>query len=182
MGTEGESRTGRAEARAAGSRDNYAEAFARLRRLVSERRDHARGEGSADCVHSALAIISEALATPLAKFLELAASGDVLVFRAGVGFSEAMNGSIVPVQAASPAAYVLRHRGAVIFDDIQSTSRFTAAAILREHGATAALSVRVDDASGVRGVLSVHAQSERRFTAAEATFLENAAMMFAELV
>ena len=151
----------------------HVDALTKLRALVIERRN-----GDDADLDRAIAIVCEALSAPLGKILELNPAGDALFVRAGYGWDEGLAESVLVSSAVtSVAGYSLAHRGAVLFNDVQGTKRFTDAGLLRSYGVTATLAVRLDLAGGRRGVLSVHERTTRRFTAAEATFVEQAAMI-----
>jgi GAF domain-containing protein len=155
----------------------YAAALGELRELVSAT------ESGDTRLDSALKIIGAALETPLAKVLELVASGNHLVVRAGVGWRDGVTGQVtVPVGPTSSAGYALTHDRAVIFDDIQGTRRLTDATLLRSHNVMSSLAVRIADGRGVLGVLSVHERRRRRFSSGEAAFIEAAAAIVAALM
>jgi GAF domain-containing protein len=164
-----------------GAADAHADALLRLRGLVTERRRNQRDDDAS--LDSALAVVCDALQSPLGRVLELTGSGDVLAIRVGLGWNEGIADSVVVTAATtSTAGYALTQRGAVMFDDVQGTKRFTDAALLRSHRVTATLAVRIETASGVRGVLSVHERTSRRYTTSEATFIEAAALIIGALM
>ena len=161
--------------------NTHADALLRLRGLVTERRRNQSGDDA--LLASALAVVCDALQSPLGKVLELTGSGDLLAIRVGLGWNEGVAHSVVVTAATtSTAGYALAQREAVMFDDVQGTKRFTDAALLRSHRVTATLAVRIETASGVRGVLSVHERTSRRYTTSEATFIEAAALIIGALM
>ncbi len=155
----------------------HAEALARLRALCATQ------DADSTRLEQALRVVAGALGTPFAKILELEKSGELLVVSAGIGWRKGVAGyATVPAATSSSAGYVLRQQRAVIFDDIQRTRRFTDATLLRSHNVTSSLAVRIAGQDRVLGVLSVHEQAPRRFTSHEASFLEEAATILADLM
>lgn len=142
----------------------------------------AHGIGAAR-LESALSIICRTLNAPLAKILQLNESGNLFVVRAGIGWREGVVGhATVPASDKSTAGYALRHRRAVIFDDIQRTRRFTDTTLLRSHDVTSSLAIRLTREERAVGVLSVHEHRSRRFTAGDVLFIEEAAHIVADLM
>ncbi len=131
----------------------------------------------------ALALICDALGAPLGKILELDQSGSSFVVRAGIGWRDGVAGhATVSAAVTSTAGYALAQPQAVIFDDVQRTSRFTDAALLRSHDVIGSLAVRIKGRERPRGVLSMHDHGRRKFTAQDAAFLEAAALLVLELM
>ena len=134
-------------------------------------------------LEKALAIICTTVNAPLAKVLELDESGSDLIVRVGLGWQDGVVGrATVPATSASTAGYALRQRRAVIFNDIQGTSRFTDATLLRSHNVRSSVAVRIMADGGPVGVLSVHELSLRQFSDRDAAFIEQAADMIAQIL
>ena len=134
-------------------------------------------------IDAALEIVVDTLGVSLAKVLEIEAPGGALRVLSGIGWLPGVVGSAtVPATDRSSAGYALRHARAVIFNDIQGTSRFSDATLLREHDAKSGIVVRLARGESVIGVLSVHERSPRQFTADEATFMEQVAVIVAEFL
>lgn len=151
-----------------------------LPELASLRNDD---RSSASRLQVALAIICKTLNAPLAKLLELSASGNDLVVRSGVGWEDGVVGrTIVPATTASIAGYALRHPQAVIFNDVQGTARFTDSILLRSHNVRSSIAVRIVAQGRPIGVLSVHELTLRRFSDGDAAFIERAAPIIADLL
>jgi len=132
---------------------------------------------------TALAIVCRTLNAPLGKVLALRDSGDYLLVRSGIGWRDGVVGCmVVPATNASTAGYALRHPRAVIFNDVQGTARFTDATLLHSHDVRSSVAVRLVADGRPIGVLSVHELSLRRFSDRDATFIEQAASIVADLM
>ena len=79
-----------------------ADALNRLRQLVTEGRQ-TQGSGDAS-LERALAIVCDALQSPLGKVLELTSSGELLAMRAGIGWSEGVVSSAVVTAGVTSTA------------------------------------------------------------------------------
>jgi PAS domain S-box-containing protein len=133
-------------------------------------------------MNQAVVRMSEALEVEFCKILEL--DGTQLKLRAGVGWREGLVGSaIVGTEVTSQAGFTLMCHSPVIVADLQSEPRFSAPALLTDHGVVSGMSCII--AGGLDspyGVLGAHTAQKRTFLEDDVHFLESIANVVAQSV
>ncbi len=110
------------------------------------------------------------------KLLELLPGHDAMVLRAGIGWREGLVGTReVSAGKGSQSGYTILSGKPVIVPDLDRERRFTPSRLLTEHSIVSGLSVIVHGHQGPFGVLAVHAQQRRSFTADDVHFLQSVA-------
>jgi two-component sensor histidine kinase len=122
-------------------------------------------------IKRAVDVVADVLMVPLVAVMELNATADSLLVRAGKGWDLVGQTSVV-LQPESQAGYALRQGKAVISEDVAGDKRFVASPILAYHNVKSGLSaVIAGDDDRPFGVLCVYTTQSRRFDAADADFL-----------
>ena len=136
-----------------------------------------RGDEPQALMEHAVRMLAESLDVELAKVLELEPSGETLLLRAGVGWSDEVvpGEGRVPSGKDSQAGYTLASDEPVVVRDLPAESRFRGPALLRDHGVRSGMSVVIHGARGFWGVLGVHTRRPREFTRSEVSFLQSVA-------
>lgn len=135
-------------------------------------------------LHTACALVGNALGTDLSKVMALRDDGKTLLVRAGIGWAPGVVDCIV-VEAAERASegHALRTGEPVVSDDIRSDTRYTFAPFLREHGVVSLANVAIPRSGGKPyGVLQVDSRSPRHFTQQHVTFLHSYANLIGAAV
>ena len=129
-------------------------------------------------------LVGEGLGTDLAKVMELQASGDTLLVRAGVGWKPGVIGlATVTATSGSSEGHVLTTGEPTISSDIEHETRFYYAPFLKENGVRAAVNVIIRGHSAPPfGVLQVDSRLPRNFTDDDTKFLGNYANLLAGAV
>lgn len=132
----------------------------------------------------AVALLAEGLSVEFAKMLELAAGGDALHLRAGIGWREGLVGTArVGAGMDSQAGYTLSIDEPVIVADLASETRFRGPQLLLDHGVTSGLSVIIRREDGRPfGVLGAHTATRRSFNGYDVNFLESVAHILASAI
>ena len=129
------------------------------------------------------AVLGQQLGADLANVLELAPDADRFVLRAGWNWPEAWVGArTVPAGRRSLAGYVIETGGPVVVDDLQGEERFDAPPLMLSAGIASSLTVPIGPEDDVFGVLSVHSQRQRAFSADDASFAQGVANVLAAAV
>jgi PAS domain S-box-containing protein len=127
--------------------------------------------------------VSQVLDNELCAVLELSPTGDSLMLRAGVGWSDGLIGrAVVGAGRRSPAGYILMSDAPVIVDDLRSETRFSAPPVLLEHDAVSGISVIVHGPVRPYGVLGTFSKRARRFAPEDINFLVSVANILADYV
>jgi PAS domain S-box-containing protein len=136
-----------------------------------------------DLLNQSVALIAEVLEVEYVKVLELLPSGENLLLRAGVGWHTGSVGTVTMGSGRdSQAGYTLASKEPVIVDDLQSETRFSAPALLHDHGVKSGMSVVIGGDKLPFGVLGVHTARRRRFSADDVHFAESVANILAETI
>ena len=177
-----------AEAEAATRADQQA-AVAELGRLALEGASGESDGGLApeasgafgEVFDAACAAVRETLGTDAAKVLQHRADAHDLLVVAGCGWNEGVVGAAaVPDGEESQAGYTLSHDGPVIVHDSEHEARFTAPALLSDHGFASGISVVIPGEGGAPwGVLGTHSREPREFSEGDGQFLEAVANVLA---
>jgi len=132
-----------------------------------------------ELLDDAVLVVSQTLDTELTKVLQLLPDERTLFLRAGVGWSPGRVG--VATEGAgtnSPSGYALLSNEPIIIDDLRSETRFSAPALLVEHGVVSGMNAIIRAASRPDrpyGVLGAHTRRRRRFTGDDINFLRGVA-------
>ncbi len=130
-------------------------------------------------------LVGEALATDLAKVVELQEDGETLLVRAGVGWNPGVVGHIkLKVQDGTSEGHAITTAKPVVSPDIGEEDRFEYAPFLKENNVKAIVNVPIPSADGRPpfGILQVDSRRPREFTEGDITFLQGYANLLAAAV
>lgn len=128
-------------------------------------------------------LAAKGLYSKRAKVLELLASGDELLIRAGVGWKPDVVGKVaVDADIGSAAGYALLTGEPVISEDVEHDKRFRYPEVLREHGIKSAVNVIIQGRNAPFGVLEVDTEEKRSFSRDDIDFLQNYANVLAAAI
>ena len=131
----------------------------------------------------AVALVARTLGVEYCKVLELEANGTALRLRAGVGWKEgAVGRATVGIGTDSQAGYTLASGAPVIVDDLEDEPRFFGPPLLLDHGVISGISVVIQARDRPFGVLGAHTVQRRRFTKADAHFLQSVANVLSRAI
>ena len=141
------------------------------------------GERLPELMEDVVMLLADALAADLVGILELLPGEEALLLRAGVGWREGLVGSAkVASRRDSHLGYALRSAEPVVAEDLAREPRFTAPALLREHGVASGMSVVIGGREPAFGVLAVHATRRQTFSEEQVNFLRAAANVLSAAV
>jgi signal transduction histidine kinase len=133
-------------------------------------------------INEASHLTSKLLDVPFCLVLEHPTGRDVLVLRAGVGWSEEEIGrTIMSLDLQSQAGYTLLKNEPVIVTDVGKEQRFHDLNLIQKQ-LISGMSVVIHGTTSPFGVLSVHTKKARKFTSDELHFLESIANILAASV
>ncbi|HLF26699.1 MAG TPA: PAS domain S-box protein [Anaerolineae bacterium] len=136
-----------------------------------------------ELMDEAVAHVALTLAVGYVKVLELLPNGQTLRLRSGVGWQAGLVGqALVDADRGSQAGYTLLSGGPVIVEDLRAETRFTGAALLREHNVVSGLSVIIPGRERPFGVLGAHSPKRRTFTPDDTNFLQAVANVLAAAI
>lgn len=127
------------------------------------------------------ATVAGILDVEFVKILELVPGDAELLLRAGHGWRDGLIGvAHESTGRHSHGGYALASGGPVIVTDLKSETRFTAPALLLEHGINSGVSVPIAARDGrAYGVIGAHTARRRRFGEYDVSFLSAIATMIA---
>lgn len=127
-------------------------------------------------------LVAKALGVEYSRILELCPDGDFLL-RAGTGWKAGFVGkTIVKGSKGSQAGYTLFSKIPVTVRDFKKEERFSASAVMKNHGVASGISVVIGKMENPFGVLSAHSKKPRRFTADDTYFLNSVAFLISEVI
>jgi len=130
-------------------------------------------------LEAALRELTRELGVPLAKILELDATGEVLRVRASLGWPDGIvDGEPIAIHETTQAGMTLAAGDTVIFDHVGVTRRLNDA-LLQRCGVVSSVCTPIVAGDWQYGVLSVHTTDPRRFTWAEAGVVKRVASLLA---
>src|SRR5215207_7610141 len=131
----------------------------------------------------AVSLVAQTLDVEYCKILELLPEGDELLLRAGVGWEEGLVGRATEGTGLdSQAGFTLLSGEPVIVEDLREEERFSASALLQDHGAVSGMSVIILKREQPFGILGVHTKSRRAFTGDDVNFLQAVANVLAAAI
>jgi PAS domain S-box-containing protein len=131
----------------------------------------------------AVSLVAQTLDVEYCKILELLPEGDELLLRAGVGWEEGLVGRATEGTGLdSQAGFTLLSGEPVIVEDLREEERFSASALLHDHGAVSGMSVIILKREQPFGILGVHTKSRRAFTGDDVNFLQAVANVLAAAI
>ena len=128
-------------------------------------------------------VLGQQLGADLANVLERSPDADRFVLRAGWNWPEAWVGTrTVPAGRRSLAGYVVETGGPIVVDDLRAEERFDPPPLMLAAGIASSLTVPIGPEDEVFGVLSVHSQRRRAFSADDTSFAQGVANVLAAAV
>jgi PAS domain S-box-containing protein len=134
-------------------------------------------------MNEAVILVAETLKVEYGKVVELLPEGDELLLRAGVGYEEGLVGRATEKTGfGSQAGYTLLSEEPVIIENLREEERFSASALLRDHGVASGMSVIVQGRESPFGILGAHTKELRTFTEDDINFLQAIANVLAAAI
>jgi PAS domain S-box-containing protein len=134
-------------------------------------------------MNEAVTLVAETLEVEYGKVVELLPDGDELLLRAGVGYEEGLVGRATEKTGFdSQAGYTLLSEEPVIIENLREEERFSASALLRDHGVVSGISVIVQGRESPFGILGAHTRELRTFTEDDINFLQAIANVLAAAI
>lgn len=134
-------------------------------------------------MNKAVTLVAETLEVEYGKVVELLPEGDELLLRAGVGYEEGLVGRATEKTGfGSQAGYTLLSEEPVIIENLREEERFSASALLRDHGVASGMSVIVQGREWPFGILGAHTKELRTFTEDDINFLQAIANVLAAAI
>ena len=131
-------------------------------------------------MNEAVAVAAATLGTEHGSVLELLPNGEELLVRAGVGWEDGVVGwNRVPTLAGSTGGFILRSDAPVVIRDLREETRFVPSPLLLARGVRSMMGVVVRGRAHPWGMLVVHADAPRMFSADDAGFLQSVANVLA---
>src|SRR5690606_9323113 len=125
----------------------------------------------------------EVLNVEFGKVMEWCPQQDCLFLRAGLGWRPGLVGRLhVALAEDSQAGLAMRTKMPVIVEDLNGDRRFSAPALLQQHGVTSGMSVLIQGTRGPFGVLGLHTARPTLFTQDDVNFLQSLANVLSEAV
>ncbi len=129
-----------------------------------------RGQSASELMHTLPQRIAGLLNTSFSKILKKKPDAEAFELVASIGFKESP-GAIVP-GGMSQAGYTLMVREPVIVEDLHEEMRFTSPTLLTENGIRSGISTIIAGPNGNWGVLGVHSNVVRSFSADDIKFVQ----------
>ena len=117
----------------------------------------------------AVRLVASALGVEYASVLEQ--REDAFLFRAGVGWSQGVVGTMLP--AESQAGYTIRVGEPVLVTDLHTEDRFPVAPVMRAHDMRSAATAVIPGSEEAFGVLGAHTTEPRTFSPDDLHFLRS---------
>jgi two-component sensor histidine kinase len=134
-----------------------------------------RTEVLGSLLQRATELCAQGLETRFCKVLEYIESRNLLLLRAGVGWSEGEIGHVtLGADLESPSGFAFHTRHSVLSNHLQKETRFRTPKLLADHGIKRAVNVFIDLGGrnhGPFGVLEVDSANPGKFDEADVTFL-----------
>ncbi len=108
-------------------------------------------------MNEAVTLVTETLEVKYGKVVELIPEDEELLLRAGMGYEEGLVGRATEKTGfGSQAGYTLLSEEPVIIENLREEERFSASALLRDHGVVSGMSVIVQGRERPFGILGAH--------------------------
>ncbi|MDO8541427.1 MAG: response regulator [Opitutaceae bacterium] len=131
----------------------------------------------------AVRVVANTVKVEFCKVMELQATGEKLLLRAGVGWRDGLVGSaLIDGTAGSAAGAILRGESPLVVEQLDADPRFGESSLLREHGVVSGISVPIQGRHKPWGILGAHTTRRRIFTENEMTFLQAVAHVLGEAI
>ena len=144
-----------------------------------------RSDDLDEILTEACQLVGEALATDLAKVMELKEDGETLFVRAGVGWKPGVVGeAVIKASDETSEGHALKTGGPMISPDIAKETRFSYPPFLVDNGVKAVANVPIIGAEGKPpfGILQIDSREPRQFTDGDIAFLRSYANLLAAAV
>jgi len=123
------------------------------------------------------------LGTEYCEVLELLPEKEQLVLKAGYGWKPGYVGHAwLEAGFGSQGGFTIQAGEPVIVEDLQTEKRFSAPALLLDHGVISGMTVIIPGREMAYGILGVHTKSRRIFSPHDANFLQNVANLLASSI
>ena len=128
-------------------------------------------------------IVADTLGNRFCKVLKLLPGQNKLQLVAGVGWHAGLVGqAIINADIDSQAGYTLHHPGPIIVKNLDKEKRFSAPALLLDHGIVSGISVVIGPPNHPWGVFSTHSHVQTAFTVDDANFIQAVAHILWEYI
>ncbi len=167
-----------------GSKEAEAQLRARVRQqaAVAEFGLHALAHTDLEALMGrAVVVVARTLEVEYSYVMELLPEGQALLMRAGVGWKPGLVGhATVSAGIDSQPGYALLSPAPVIVEDLHAETRFSAPALLSDHGVVSGIVITVQGRGRPFGVLGAHARQRRAFNQDDVNFLQAMANVLGE--
>lgn len=117
------------------------------------------------------------------KILELQASGEEFLLRAGHGWKDGLVGvERVPADLHSQAGFTLTQGDAVIVEDLAKETRFSSPQLLINHHVISGMSVIIGGDDRPFGILGAHSAKQRQFHQSDVDFIQAVANIMSNAI
>jgi PAS domain S-box-containing protein len=156
----------------------------RQQSTIAELGLEALNRGNVDeLINRATAAAARVLDTELAGVLKLEPDGEQVRLIAGIGWPpETVGKGLVPSGEGSLAGYTLKVREPVVVRDLRTETRFKSFQVLLDQGIVSSITTVIWGVDGPWGVLSVHTNRRRDFSAADVSFVQALANLIGEVI
>ena len=125
--------------------------------------------------------LARTLGVEYTKILEYFPRSNDLLLRAGVGWYDGLVGNVrISSDLGSQAGYTLVSDKPVIVENLNTETRFSGPALLKDHGVISGISVVIPGREFPWGVLGVHTRKQHLFTREDINFLQSIANILAD--
>jgi PAS domain S-box-containing protein len=134
-------------------------------------------------MREAATLVAGTLDVELSGITELLPGGEAIRMRVGSGWKEGVVGGLTePAGPDSQWGYTLASHAPVVSEDLRSEPRFTASAVVLEHGAVSGVGVVIQATEQPFGVLEALSRSRRAFAESDVNLLQLIANVLATAV
>ena len=131
-------------------------------------------------MNAAVDLIVRLLKVDYCEVLELMPGGDRLLLRAGKGWKPGLVGTfMIGIEESGQAAFEMRAKEIVSFEDLSAETRFRPSPLLIQHGVVSGMTLTIGDVEQPYGLLGVHSKVKRTFTEDDVATLGMVVMVMA---
>ncbi|WP_166179183.1 PAS domain S-box protein [Rubrobacter tropicus] len=137
-------------------------------------------DGLGSLLDDTVALVARTLDAEFCKIVEVLPGGEELTLRAGFGWQEGAVGSTA--ETDPQVSYTLDASEPVIFEDLETETRFEPDPVLLSHGVVSGMTVLVPGRHGPFGALGAHTGTRRVFSVDDVNFLQAVANVLATAI
>ncbi|GAB3670363.1 hypothetical protein GCM10028856_20050 [Halopiger thermotolerans] len=128
--------------------------------------------------------VADVLDNEYCKVLDLDTESEELLLRQGVGWQDGIVGdaTVSAVESDSQAAYTLASDQPIVVEDLETETRFSGPALLRNHDVRSGISTIIGPIDEPWGILGTHDTERKTFTEEDVNFVQSVANVLAEAI